>query len=115
MKSAVSQFETVPLLENSNQNNNMDTLYMMINDDEKTRSMSSSDKYCINAMPLNLDLYTSHIHLKRDSVNKSEENTVDIEKGTLPTSKQDSLELKDQTEKHSFFQKDDIKRVRKET
>ena len=119
MKSTVIQFETIPLLEDSNQTNNIDMLYKKI-EEEDTSDKMSLENYQNTEIPLNLDLYTSHIHLKgqdRTSYKKSEKktNTIDdVEKGNLPPSKTEHVTLNFQ-EKSSFFQKDDLKRIRKET
>ena len=117
MKSTVIQFETIPLLEDSSQTNSIDMMFKTIEEEDNTAKMLL-ENYQNTEIPLNLDLYTSHVHVKgQDSTSykKSEKktNTIDeVEKGNSPACKPDNVTFNLQT---SFFQKDDVKRIRKET
>ena len=117
MKSTVIQFETIPLLEDSNQTNSIDMMFKTIEEEDDTAKMLL-ENYQNTEIPLNLDLYTSHVHVKgQDSTSykKSEKKTNttdDVEKGNSPACKPDNVTFNLQT---SFFQKDDVKRIRKET
>ena len=117
MKSTVIQFETIPLLEDSNQTNSINMMFKTIEEEDDTAKMLL-ENYQNTEIPLNLDLYTSHVHVKgQDSTSykKSEKKTNttdDVEKGKSPACKPDNVTFNLQT---SFFQKDDVKRIRKET
>ena len=117
MKSTVIQFETIPLLEDSSQTNSINMMFKTIEEEDNTAKMLL-ENYQNTEIPLNLDLYTSHVHVKgQDSTSykKSEKKTNttdDVEKGNSPACKPDNVTFNLQT---SFFQKDDVKRIRKET